>query len=139
MTLLITKKYKVNYYFSKIFSISSPIKERPKTKKNIANPGNKAVHHIPVGSAARARLRSLPHSGTSAGTPKPKKPKLPNTKTASAAFKVRRMGNGVITFGRIYLKTIVLTSAPETLAASTYVSDFINNVWFLINLKYWGE
>ena len=112
MTLLITKKYKFNYHFSKIFSISSPIKERPKTKKNIANPGNKAVHHIPVGSAARARFRSLPHSGTSAGTPKPKKPKLPNTKTASAAFKVRRMGNGVITFGKIYLKTIVLTSAP---------------------------
>ena len=128
MTMLITKKNKVNYHFSKIVSISSPIKERPKTKKNIANPGNKAVHHIPVGSAARARLRSLPHSGTSAGTPKPKKPKLPKTRTASAAFNVRRMGKGVITFGRIYLKTIVLTLAPETLAASTYVSDFINNV-----------
>ena len=128
MKLVITKKNKIYYHFSKIFSISSPIKERPNTKKNIANPGNKAVHHIPVGSAARARLRSLPHSGTSAGTPKPKNPKLPNTKTASAAFNVRSMGNGVIIFGRIYLKTIVLTSAPETLAASTYVSDFINIV-----------
>ena len=85
MRLLIIKKYKIHCYFSKIFSISSPIKERPKTKKNIANPGNKAVHQIPVGIAASARLRSLPHSGTSAGTPKPKKPKLPNTKTASAA------------------------------------------------------
>ena len=78
--MVITRKHKVNYHFSKVFSISSPIKERPKTKKNIANPGNKAVHHIPVGNAARARLRSLPHSGTSAGTPKPKKPKLPKTK-----------------------------------------------------------
>ena len=111
-----------------MFSSSSPIKERPKTKKNIANPGNKAVHQIPVGRAASARLRSLPHSGTFAGTPNPKKPKLPNTKTASAAFKVRRIGKGVITFGSIYLKIIVLTSAPETLAASTYVSDFINIV-----------
>ena len=73
MKLSITQKYKVNYFFSKIFSISSPIKERPKTKKNIANPGNKAVHQIPVGMAASARLRSLPHSGTFAGTPNPKK------------------------------------------------------------------
>ena len=104
------------------------MKERPKTKKNMANPGNKAVHQMPVGRAARARLRSLPHSGTSAGTPNPKKPKLPSTKTASAAFNVRRIGKGVITFGNIYLKIIVLTSAPETLAASTYVSDFINIV-----------
>ncbi len=128
MKFLIIKKYKIKYHFSKILSISSPIKERPKTRKNIAKPGNKAVHHIPVGNAARARLRSLPHSGTSAGTPKPKKPKLPNTKTASAAFNVRSMGNGVITFGRIYLKTTVLTSAPETRAASTYVSDFIDIV-----------
>ena len=81
------------------------MKERPKTKKNIANPGNKAVHQIPVGRAESARLRSLPHSGTSAGTPKPKKPKLPNTKTASAAFNVIRIGNGVITFGNIYFNT----------------------------------
>ena len=51
-----TKRYKIHYHFSKMFSISSPIKERPKTKKNIANPGNKAVHQIPVGSAASARL-----------------------------------------------------------------------------------
>ena len=51
-----------------------------------------------------------------------------DTKTASAAFKVRRMGKGVIAFGNIYLKIIVLTSAPEALAASTYVSDFINIV-----------
>ena len=128
------KNYKIHYHFSKTFSISSPIKEKPKTKKNIANPGNKAVHQIPVGKAARARLRSPPHSGTSAGTPKPKKPRLPNTKTASAAFKVRRIGRGVITFGSMYLEIIVLTSAPETLAASTYVSDFVNKVWFLINL-----
>ena len=41
MRLLIIKNYKIHYHFSKIFSISSPIKERPKTKKNIANPGNK--------------------------------------------------------------------------------------------------
>ena len=95
------------------------MKERPKTKKNIAKPGNKAVHHIPVGKAARARFKSLPHSGTSAGTPRPKNPKLPNTRTASAAFRVSRIGNGVITFGRIYLKIIVLTLAPETWAAST--------------------
>ena len=50
------------------------------------------------------------------------------SKTASAAFKVRRIGKGVITFGSIYLKIIVLTSAPETLAASTYVSDFIKDI-----------
>ena len=121
-------KIKINFHFSKTFSSSSPIKERPKTKRNIANPGNKAVHQIPVGRAARARLRSLPHSGTSAGTPKPKKPKLPKTNTASAAFKVRRIGNGVMTFGRMYLKIIVLISAPETCAASTYVCDFIKIV-----------
>jgi len=90
------------------------MKERPKTKKNIAKPGNKAVHHIPVGKAERARFRSLPHSGTSAGTPSPKNPRLPNTKTASAAFKVSRIGKGVITFGRIYLKIILLKSAPAT-------------------------
>ena len=111
-----------------MLSNSSPIKESPNTKKNIANPGNKAVHQIPVGKAASARFKSLPHSGTSAGTPSPKKPKLPKTKTESAAFKVRIIGKGVITFGSIYLKMIVLTSAPETFAASTKVSDFTSMV-----------
>ena len=96
--------------------------------RDSAKPGNKAVHHIPVGKAARARFKSLPHSGTSGGTPRPKNPKLPNTKTASAAFKVSRIGKGVITFGSIYLKIKVLRSAPETFAASTYVSDFVNIV-----------
>jgi len=90
------------------------MKERPKTKKNIANPGNKAVHQIPVGKAARARFKSLPHSGTSAGTPRPKNSKLSNTKTATGAFRVSRIGNGVYTFGRIYLKIIFFTSAPAT-------------------------
>ena len=102
-----------------MLSSSSPIKESPNTKKNIASPGKKAVHHIPVGRAARARFKSLPHSGISAGTPRPKNPQLPKTKTASAAFKVSTIGKGVITLGRIYLKIIVLRSAPETLAAST--------------------
>ena len=82
--------------------MSSPRKESPNTKKNIANPGNKAVHQIPVGRAASARFKSLPHSGTSAGTPRPKKPRLPKTKTASAAFKVSTIGKGVITFGSKY-------------------------------------
>ena len=109
-----------------MLSNSSPIKESPNTKKNIANPGNKAVHQIPVGKAASARFKSLPLS-TSAGTPSPKKPKLPKTKTESAAFKVRIIGKGVITFGSIYLKMIVLTSAPETFAASTKV--LILQVW----------
>ena len=107
------------FHFSKILSISSPIKESPNTKKNIANPGNKAVHQIPAGNTESARLRSPPHSGISAGTPSPRKPKLPKTNTASAAFKVSTIGNGVITLGSIYLKIIVFKSAPEILAAST--------------------
>ena len=95
----------VNYHsFS---SKPSPINERLKTRKNIARPGNKAVHHIPVGKAESARFRSLPHSGISAGTPNPKKPKLPKTKTASAAFNVKRIGNGFRIFGKIYLKIIL--------------------------------
>ena len=120
------------YYSFDELSISSskpsPIKESPKTKKKIASPGNNAVHHIPVGNAAKARLRSLPHSGMSAGTPKPKKPKLPSTRTASAAFKVNIIGKGVITLGKIYLKITLLISAPDTLAASTKVSDLRRRV-----------
>ena len=109
---------KINYFF---ISSPSPINDNPKTSINIANPGNKAVHQIPVGKADKARLRSPPHSGTSAGTPKPKKPKLPNTKTASAALRVNRIGKGVNTLGKIYLKIILTKFAPEILAASTKV------------------
>ena len=66
----------------------SPINDRPKTKVNIANPGYNAVHQIPVGKADNARFKSLPHSGIDSGKPKPRKPRPPSIKTASAAFKV---------------------------------------------------
>ena len=106
----------VSRFYPSLSSKPSPIKERAKTRKNIANPGNKAVHQIPVGKAAIARLRSLPHSGISAGTPKPKNPKLPKTKTASAAFRVKRIGSGVIIFGTIYFAITLRSVAPEILA-----------------------
>ena len=48
------------------------MKDNAKTRKNIAKPGYKAVHQIPVGNAVRAKFKSLPHSGTLAGTPNPK-------------------------------------------------------------------
>ena len=81
-----------------------------------------------MGRADIAKFKSLPHSGTSAGTPKPKKPKLPRTKTASAAFNVKRIGKGVNTFGRIYLKSNLKIPAPEILAYSIKVSSFIRIV-----------
>ena len=115
------EKYAVEIfdYFLKLSSKSSPIKDKDKTRKNIAKPGYKAVHQIPVGNAIRAKFKSLPHSGTLAGTPNPKNPKLPRTSTESAAFNVNKTGKGVITFGNIYLIIIALVLAPDIVAAST--------------------
>ena len=106
-----------NKFYPNLSSIPSPIKESANTRKNIANPGNKAVHHIPVGKAGIAKLRSLPHSGISAGTPNPKNPKLPKTSTASAAFRVKSIGSGVIIFGIIYFIITLKLLAPEICAA----------------------
>ena len=94
------------------------MKDNAKTRKNIAKPGYKAVHQMPVGNAVRAKFKSLPHSGTLAGTPNPKKPKLPSTSTESAAFNVNKTGKGVITFGNIYLIITFMVLTPEILAAS---------------------
>lgn len=111
-----------NYFqdlISKRSSKPSPRNERPKTRKNIAKPGNNAVHQIPVGKAAKAKFKSLPHSATFGGTPNPKNPKLPKTNTASAALSVNKMGNGVITLGSTYFRSILFISAPEIIAPST--------------------